>query len=132
MASAPRQDLRQHPRLDLGPGGAGDRRRADAVAHQTGADAAGAGARQFLRCDDLHERVGLDPAELLRKAETEQADRGSLDIKPARKLAGLVPAMRVRLDLAFDEAAHHPTKRLVVGGIERAQGGGSFEHGEAP
>jgi len=70
------------------------------------------------------------PAELFRKAETEQADPGRLDIKLARKLAGLVPAMSVRLDLAFDEAAHHPAKRLVVGGVERAQGGGWFEHGD--
>ena len=86
-----RQYLRQHPRLDLGAGGARDRRRADGVAHQAGADPAGAGPRQFLRGHDLHELVGGDAAIFFRKTQAKQPDLGGLDIEFAGKLAGLVP-----------------------------------------
>jgi hypothetical protein len=116
----PRQHVRQHPRLHFGTRSERDRWRADAVAHQARADPAGAGARQLLARHDLHELVGRHAAIFLGKAEAEQADLGGLDIKRARKLAGLVPLMRVRLDLVADKAAHHLAKGFVLGGIERA------------
>ena len=127
-----RQHLRQHPRLHFRPRGARDRRRADGVAHQARADPAGAGARQLLRGHDLHELVGGDTAEFFREAEPEQPDLGSFPIKLARKLAGLVPFMGVRLDLARHEAAHHIAERLVFGGIERALRPRSLQHGFLP
>src|SRR6185437_1167014 len=115
-----RQHLRQDPRLDLGPCRARNRRRADGVAHQAGTDATRAGACKFLACHDLHELVGRHAAELFRETETEQADRGRLFVKRAWKLAGLVPLMRVRLDLLLDKTAHHLAKGFMLGGVERA------------
>ena len=116
----PRQHLRQHPCLDLGPGGAGDRRRADGVAHQARTDPAGAGARQFLRSHDLHELIGRDAAIFFRKTQAQQPDLGGLGIELARKLAGFVPFMGIGLDLARHEAAHHVAKRFMFRRIERA------------
>ena len=56
----------------------------------------------------------------LRKAEAEQADRRGLLVERARKFAGLVPLMGIRLDLLLDKAAHHLAKGFVLGGVEWA------------
>ena len=104
------------------------------MAHQAGADAAGAGARQFLRGHDLHELVGGDAAELLGKTQPQQADLRGLLIQRARKLAGLVPLMGEGLDLLLDETAHDVAKGFVLGGVEgtfhaRVSVGGSQDGG---
>jgi hypothetical protein len=127
-----RQHLRQHPRLDLGPRGARNRRRADGVAHQARTDAAGAGARQLLRRHDLHELVGRHTAIFFREAEPKQADLGSFAIKLTRKLAGLVPFICKWFDLARHEAAHHLAEGLVFGRIERALHRRALQHGFLP
>jgi hypothetical protein len=102
------------------------------VAHQARTDATGAGTRQFLRRHDLHELVGRHAAEFLGKAEPEQTDFGCLAIELARKFAGLVPFMGIRLDLARHEAAHHVAERLVFGGVERAQHFCALQHAFLP
>ena len=127
-----RQHLRQHPRLDLGPRGARDRRRADGVAHQARTDPAGAGARQLLRSHDFHELVGGHTAIFFRETEPQQPDLGRFPIKLARKLAGLVPFMGIRFDLARHEAAHHVAEGLVFGRIERALHPCALQHGFLP
>lgn len=109
----------RRPRLDLGPGGAGDRRRADGVAHQARGNAAGAGARQLLRGHDLHELVGGDPAIFFRETEAEQPDFGRLGIERTWKLAFFVPLMGIRLDFLGHKAPHHLAKGLVLAGVER-------------
>ena len=127
-----REHLRQHPGLDLGPRGPRDRRRADGVAHQARTDPARAGARQLLRNHDFHELVGGHTAIFFRETEPEQADLGRFAIKLARKLAGLVPFMGVRLDLARHEAAHHLAEGLMFGRIERALHRCALQHAFLP
>ena len=90
------------------------------MAHQAGADAPCTGPRELLACHDLHELVGRHAAELLGEAEPQQADPGRLLVKRAWELAGLVPFMRVRLDLFLHKTAHHLAKGFVLGGVERA------------
>ena len=63
-----RQNFRQHPRLEFRAAGARDRRRADRIALQAGADAAGPGPRQFLDSDDPHEIVDFGAAIFLRES----------------------------------------------------------------
>ena len=115
-----RKDFRQHAGFEFGAAGARDRRRTDRMAVEAGADAAGTGPRQLLHRDDPHEAVGLGPAVRLGKSEPEQADLCRLLVERAGKLAGLVPDMRVGLDLAFDKAAHRVAERDVVGGVKWA------------
>ena len=127
-----RQHLRQHPRLDLRACGARDRRRTDGMAHQARTDPARAGARQLLRNHDFHELVGGDAAKFFRETEPEQPDLGGFPIKLTRKLAGFVPFMGIRFDLARHEAAHHVAEGLVFGRIERALPPRSLQHAFLP
>ena len=114
------ENFRQYSRPHFRPGGARDRRRADGVAHQARTDAAGAGAREFLRGHDLHELVGGDAAKFFGEAQAQQADFRGLLIQRARELAGLVPFMREGLDLPLDKAAHDVAKGFMFGGVEGA------------
>ena len=125
---SPRQYLRQHPRLDLGARGARDRRRTDGVAHQAGADPAGAGAREFLRGHDLHELVGGNAAALFRKTQRQQPYSGRLGIEFPGEFAGFVPLARIRLDLARHKTAHHVAEGFVILCVERALRPGALQH----
>src|SRR5271166_980479 len=117
-----------------------DRRRADRVAEEPRPHAARAASRDLLHRDDPHEAVAFDAAVALGIAELHIANCGSLLIELARELAGLVPSVRVRLDLAGDEPAQRLPERLMLGrvewarpnGVERMRGHGpiSFAFGE--
>ena len=97
-----------------------DRRRADRVAEETRPHAAGAAPRDLLHRDDPHEAVAFDAAVALGIAELHVADCGSLLVELAREFAGLVPLVRVGLDLARDEPAQRLPERLVLGRVEWA------------
>ena len=99
-----------------------DRRRADRIALETGADAAAACPRQFLDGDDPHEIIDFGAAIFFRKAKAEQSDLCRLLIERAWKTARLVPFMGVGLDFLFDKAADHVAIGDVFGGIEGAVG----------
>src|SRR6185437_6285392 len=112
-----------------------DRRRADGVAEQPGAEAAAAGARDLLHGDDAHEAVALGPAIGLGEAEAHVADGGGLFINLARELARLVPCIGERLDLLGDESAQRLAEGLVLGVVERAhadRAGGASGHRRDP
>ena len=115
------EDVRQHACLEGLAADAGDRRRTDAVGEQARMQAARTGACDFLGQDDVMEKVGLDAAVGLRKADGEQPGVGRFSVQRARELTGLVPGCRVRYKLALDEAAYAVAKLLVLGG-ERGMG----------
>ncbi len=92
-----------------------DRRQADAVGHQRGAEAPGADRGEFLGDDEAVEIVEAFrmPAILFGVAQAENAGLGGFFVQLARQFAFGLPAVDVRRDLARDEAADALRERLV-------------------
>src|SRR5271154_7555373 len=68
-----RKHLRQHPGLQHLRAAPRDWRAADGVTEEASRQAAGAATREFLRRQDPHETVAIDPAVFRWEAETDQA-----------------------------------------------------------
>jgi hypothetical protein len=80
----------------------------------------GAGTRQLVGDDDAMERIRRRAAQLLGIADAEQAHLAGLGVERPRELAGLLPRLDVRGDLALDEAAEGGAEGLVLGGVAHA------------
>ena len=114
-----RQDFRHYAFAQRVRAQADDRRRADSVAAQAGAQPARAAARQLLRGDDAVEQIAWYAAVFFRIAEAVQPDRRRLDVQLARKRLGLVPRIHEGCNFLGHEPPHCLTERVVLLGIKR-------------